>query len=74
MRMLRSLLVPALALGFAIPWVVAGPSIRRNFDLAPVVEGEITTMATFATVSTLLGLQAPNTLDARPVLEILEER
>jgi predicted AlkP superfamily pyrophosphatase or phosphodiesterase len=57
-----------------IPWIVAGPSIRRNFDLASVPGLAVDTMATFATVAALLGIDPEQPVDGKPVLQILEQR
>ena len=55
-----------------IPWIAAGPSIRRNFDLATVPGLAVNTMATFATVCALLGINMEQPVDGKPVLQILE--
>jgi predicted AlkP superfamily pyrophosphatase or phosphodiesterase len=57
-----------------IPWIVAGPSIRRNFDLTSVPDLAVDTMSTFATVCTLLGIDLEQPVDGKPVLQILEPR
>lgn len=54
-----------------IPWVVAGPSIRRNFDLGAVPNLTIDTMSTFATVCALLGIVPAQAIDGKPVMQIL---
>jgi predicted AlkP superfamily pyrophosphatase or phosphodiesterase len=54
-----------------IPWIVAGPSIRRNIDLSLIPGLEIDTMSTFATVCLLLGIDMPHAIDGRPIPQIL---
>lgn len=55
-----------------IPWIVAGPGIRQNYDLTRNARLTIRTEDTFATVSFLLGLPREEGLDGRPVLDILQ--
>jgi predicted AlkP superfamily pyrophosphatase or phosphodiesterase len=57
-----------------IPWIVAGPSVRERFDLSRIEGLQISTMATFATACALLGLETPEPIDARPLLEIFDRR
>jgi arylsulfatase A-like enzyme len=57
-----------------IPWIVAGPSVREHFDLTIIDGLHVTTMATFGTACALLGLELPDPIDGKPVLEILEPR
>jgi predicted AlkP superfamily pyrophosphatase or phosphodiesterase len=55
-----------------IPWIVAGPGIRRNLDLTTDADLTVHTEDTFATVCRLLGIPIPGAIDGRPVLDILE--
>jgi len=54
-----------------IPWIVVGPSIRRDVDLTMDRALNINTEDTFATLCMLLGLQAPSGIDGHPVTQIL---
>jgi poly-gamma-glutamate capsule biosynthesis protein CapA/YwtB (metallophosphatase superfamily) len=48
-----------------IPWIIAGPDVRENYELQqPVV-----TMDTAATAAHVLGLSLPDDVEGRPVLE-----
>jgi arylsulfatase A-like enzyme len=53
-----------------IPWIVAGPSIRRNFDLTSVPGLTINTMSTFATACLQLGIEPSGEIDGRAVREV----
>jgi arylsulfatase A-like enzyme len=53
-----------------IPWIIAGPGIRRNFDLS-TEDVDVRTEDSFATVCYLLGISSPKAIDGRPVIEIL---
>jgi predicted AlkP superfamily pyrophosphatase or phosphodiesterase len=55
-----------------IPWIAAGPSVRKDFDLALVPGLAVDTMATFATVCAALGIPVPDSRDGKPVLQIFE--
>jgi arylsulfatase A-like enzyme len=55
-----------------IPWIAAGPSIRRNFDLGGVPGLSVNTMSTFATVCAMLGISVEHAIDGAPVMQILE--
>lgn len=55
-----------------IPWILAGPGIRRNFDLTSLGGDDVRTEDTFATLCHLLGLVPPKPVDGRPVLDALE--
>lgn len=55
-----------------IPWIAAGPSVRRDFDLGTLPDLAVNTMSTFATACALLGINVDYTLDATPVLQILD--
>lgn len=57
-----------------IPWIAAGPSIRRNFDLTTIPDLEIDTMSTFATACALLGIDIEQPIDGKPVLQMIEPR
>lgn len=57
-----------------IPWVVAGPGIRQNYDLNTNPKLYIRTEDTFATISYLLGLPISSEVEGKPVLDILAGR
>jgi predicted AlkP superfamily pyrophosphatase or phosphodiesterase len=57
-----------------IPWVAAGPGIRRNYDLTREPRLRVRTEDTFATVSMMLGLPINKRVEGRPVVQILAER
>ncbi len=51
-----------------IPWVIAGPHIRANFDLTQMADLEIRTEDTAATALYVLGIQIPPYFDGQPVV------
>jgi predicted AlkP superfamily pyrophosphatase or phosphodiesterase len=53
-----------------IPWIIAGPGIRRNFDLS-TADVDVRTEDSFATLCYLLGVPSPQAIDGRPVIEIM---
>lgn len=55
-----------------IPWIAAGPGLRRDFDLTLVPERHVRTEDTFATACALLGLPLPGDIEGRPVTEAYE--
>lgn len=55
-----------------IPWIAAGPGLRRDFDLTLVPERHVRTEDTFATACALLGLELPADIEGRPVAEAYE--
>lgn len=55
-----------------IPWILAGPGVRRGFDLTTVPSRNVRTEDTFATACALLGLPLPAGLDGSVVTEALE--
>jgi hypothetical protein len=57
-----------------IPWIAAGPGIRRNYDLTREPGLRMRTEDTFATVSMMLGLPINSRVQGRPVVQILAER
>ncbi len=50
-----------------IPWIIAGPGIRQNFDLTRVGDLQIRTEDTFATACDWLGIDLPKKIDGKPV-------
>jgi predicted AlkP superfamily pyrophosphatase or phosphodiesterase len=50
-----------------IPWIVAGPQVRRNFDLTSVSNLNIHTEDTFATACAVLGLEPKQPVEGRAV-------
>jgi len=55
-----------------VPWILAGPGIRKNFDLTSLPELQIHTEDTFATLCMLLGLATPAGIDGKPIDVVLE--
>jgi predicted AlkP superfamily pyrophosphatase or phosphodiesterase len=55
-----------------IPWIISGPGVRRNFDLAQVQSRNVRTEDTFATACAVLGLSLTGELDGSPVREAFE--
>jgi predicted AlkP superfamily pyrophosphatase or phosphodiesterase len=55
-----------------IPWIIAGPGIRRNFDLTTVADVVVRTEDTFGTLCALLGLSPPARTVGRLVPQVLE--
>jgi arylsulfatase A-like enzyme len=56
-----------------IPWIVAGPGIRRNFDLTGIQELNVETFDTFATSCALLGIPVQRRINGKFVTQILDE-
>jgi hypothetical protein len=57
-----------------IPWIVAGPGIRRNYDLTRFKDLVINTEDTFATACTLMHIPLPQYLDGKFVSQIVEPK
>jgi predicted AlkP superfamily pyrophosphatase or phosphodiesterase len=55
-----------------IPWIAAGPGVRRGFDLTRVKDLKVSTEDTCATACWLLGLPQPDYFDGRPLKEAFE--
>jgi 2,3-bisphosphoglycerate-independent phosphoglycerate mutase len=55
-----------------IPWIAAGPGVRRDFNLALTPGLAIDTMSTFATACAALGIPVPDQRDGKPIMEIFE--
>ncbi len=53
-----------------IPWIIAGPGIRRGVDLTLDRDLEIDTEDTFATICYLMDIPVPETIDGHPVLQV----
>ncbi len=59
----------------SIPWIVHGPGIRKNFDLARLgKKHNVETYDTFATACAVLGIAVKGQIEGKFVSEILEER
>jgi arylsulfatase A-like enzyme len=56
-----------------IPWIVAGPGVRRNFDLTTDGDLVVRTEDTFGTLCAMLGIVPPATTLGRLVPQILED-
>ncbi len=54
-----------------IPWVAAGPGIRRDFDLTRVPDLSIHIEDTFATACVFLGINPGNSGEGKPVMSII---
>lgn len=55
-----------------IPWIAAGPGIRKNLDLTSFRELNIETMDTFATACFFMGIPLPADIDGKPIEQVLE--
>lgn len=55
-----------------IPWIVAGPGVRRGFDLTRIGKLQINTEDTCATACWLLGLERPAYFDGRALTEAFD--
>ncbi|HYE21275.1 MAG TPA: ectonucleotide pyrophosphatase/phosphodiesterase [Tepidisphaeraceae bacterium] len=55
-----------------IPWIAAGPGIKRDFDLTRHADLVVNTEDTFATACHLLRISVPHKVDGRFVKQILE--
>jgi hypothetical protein len=54
-----------------IPWVAAGPGVRRNFDLTRYPDLTVNTEDTFATACFFLGMKAPPGIDGKAIREVV---
>lgn len=54
-----------------IPWIIAGPGIKRDCDLARYGNLVINTEDTFATACALMNIPMPRYLDGKPIREAL---
>jgi arylsulfatase A-like enzyme len=50
-----------------VPWVIAGPGVRRDFDLTRFPDLNVTVMDTFATACDFLGLKPDRGVDGKVV-------
>jgi hypothetical protein len=57
-----------------IPWICAGPGIRKNYDLTQDPTLTVNTYDTFATACFFLGLPLPSKIDGKPVEQVLPDR
>jgi arylsulfatase A-like enzyme len=55
-----------------IPWIVAGPGLRKDFDLTLLGDRTIRIEDTFSTACAFLGLEPGDACQANPVLDVLE--
>ena len=55
-----------------IPWIVSGPGVHRNLDLATIADLEVRTEDTCATACWLLGLPQLENFDGHPVYAAFE--
>lgn len=55
-----------------IPWIAAGPGVRRDYDLTRVPALQVRTEDTFATAAAWLGLVIGKPVDGQAVTEIFE--
>lgn len=56
-----------------IPWIISGPTIRRNVDLTTKETLVVNTEDTFATAAYLLNIPIDEDVDGKAVLQIFEE-
>ena len=52
-----------------IPWIVAGPGVRQNYDLTLDDKLVVNTTDTFATILYVLGLPVPDYAEGKPITE-----
>ena len=57
-----------------IPWIVAGPGIRRGYDLTRDRDHTIHTEDTFATACYFLGIPLPKNVSGKPVTDALQRK
>jgi len=57
-----------------IPWIIAGPGIRHNYDLTQIPMLEINTEDTFATACYFFGLKPKPDVDGKPIKAVLLDR
>jgi hypothetical protein len=57
-----------------IPWIIAGPGVKRGFDLTRIAQLQVNTEDTAATAAWLLGLPIPAYFDGKAVIEASEGR
>ena len=55
-----------------IPWIAAGPGVRKGFDLTLLGDRTIRIEDTFSTACAFLGLEPGDDCQGKPVLEVLE--
>jgi predicted AlkP superfamily pyrophosphatase or phosphodiesterase len=55
-----------------IPWIAAGPGVRRDFDLTRYANLTVDTEDTFATACHFLGIRPSPRIDGKAVLQIVE--
>lgn len=54
-----------------IPWIIAGPGVRQDFDLTRDANLVVHTEDTFATLAAMLGISSPEPIDGHPVEQIV---
>lgn len=57
-----------------IPWIAAGPGIRKNYDLTSHRSLTIRTYDTFATACFILGLPYDTAIDGKPIYAIIDQK
>jgi arylsulfatase A-like enzyme len=55
-----------------IPWIAAGPGLKRDFDLTRYANLTVNTEDTFATACYFLGLRPSPRIDGKPVLQVID--
>jgi predicted AlkP superfamily pyrophosphatase or phosphodiesterase len=55
-----------------IPWVLAGPGVRKGYDLTQLAKVVIDTEDTFATACKILDITSEKPVDGKPILEAFE--
>lgn len=55
-----------------IPWIAAGPGVRKDYDLTSLRGFDINTYDTFATACFFMGIPLPDGIDGKPIVQMLE--
>jgi len=55
-----------------IPWIAAGPGIRRDFDLTRYANLDVNTEDTFATACYFLGLGPSPRIDGKAIVQVVD--
>jgi arylsulfatase A-like enzyme len=56
-----------------IPWIMSGPGVRKHFDLTSIRELTVRTTDTFATACYILGIELPDGIEGKPIVQAFEE-
>src|SRR4029453_9316628 len=55
-----------------IPWIISGPGVRKNVDLSQARDVPIKTMDPFAPACYVLGIDLPDGIDGKPIVQAFE--